>query len=263
MRQPATAALLLTAWALVAAGVLQPTAGAAQTAAPSLGVDADPTGNTATSLGTLESCVAIKTGDTQEIDIYVKGVEGLLAWEAPLEYDPAVLEIVERDVKLFQAANEGSAVQDVSEELPDKDGRYLLAAFDSADPDSPDSGSGALARVTVKAIGPGVSEVALPLTDLNGDEAPDKGPFMRSVGGEPIADTNGDTLFDGQITGAQVAVDESCSGMPLPGTTPTAQPAGDGDGVSTTLIAGLAAGGGALLLLGLAGLWLRSRRSRQ
>lgn len=260
-RKPAVTALALIAAALLSTAALVSSISAAdaqQPGATALGIDADTTDNTATALGRVDSCASMRTGDTHEVDIYITDVTELLAWELPLEYDPEVIEVVGRDVELLQAANEGSAVQDVSEVVPDDDGRYELAAFDSADPATPDSGSGTLARVTVKAVGPGVSPLTIALTDLNGDGAPDRGPFLRGDAGAPIGDENGDTLFDGEITSAQIAVDESCSGAPLPDSAPDADE--DSDGTSTTLIVALAAGGAAILvILVLAALRLRRR----
>lgn len=261
-RKVAAISILVTTAALLIASNVQPPGGAARAQQPAptgIGIDADPSGNTATSLGTIDDCASIRTSDTQEIDIFVTDVTDLLAWEAYLVYDPAILEIVDRDVTLFQGANEGSTVQDVSEDVPDDDGRYQLAAFDSADPMSPDSGSGTLARVTVRAVGSGVSPLSLPLTDVDSDGAPDQGPFLRDADGEPIGDENGDTLFDGQIVDAKIAVDESCSGVPLQDATASE----DDDGISTALVVGLAVGGAAILLLfGLGMLRMRKRRGQ-
>jgi hypothetical protein len=47
-----------------------------------LGVDADPSRNTATALSTIEPCAAVHIGDTFDVDIFVSGVHDLLGWGA-------------------------------------------------------------------------------------------------------------------------------------------------------------------------------------
>jgi hypothetical protein len=175
-----------------------------------IGVDADPTGNTATSLDVVQSCVSVATGDTFEVDIFVMDVVDLLAWEAYFVYDNTVVSIVDHDVKMFQAANTGSNVVDVSENLPDLDGRYRLSGADIGDPPSPDSGSGVLASLTLTAIRSGVSPARLATADVTGDGTADLGPFLRDVRGDPILDVDGDGIFDGQVFDAEIAVDTAC-----------------------------------------------------
>ena len=182
----------------------------AQQADTNIGIDADSSGNTDTTLAAIDECVVISEGESHVVDIFIRDVTDLLAWEAVVTFEPEVLEVVDEDVQLFIAANEGSDVQDVSGELPDGDGRYWLQAFDAADPAAPDSGSGVLARVTVKAVGPGVSDLRLPLTDVDGDGDPDEGPLLRDIDVNSIGDVDGDTLFDGPIAQARIAVDASC-----------------------------------------------------
>ena len=177
---------------------------------PHLNVDARPESNGPTEAGPINGCVSVTSGESFDIDITISDVEELLAWEIYFEYDPSVVEIVDRDVRLFQAANRGSAVYDVSERLPDDDGLYRLAAADIADPPSPDSGSGALARLTLRAIAPGTSTAAITLFDVDGDGKPDLGPFLRNTDGDPIGDADGDAFFDGAGASATIAVDADC-----------------------------------------------------
>ena len=176
----------------------------------SIGVDADPTGNTATSLGPIDSCVSVSTGDTFEVDIFVRDVVDLMAWEAFFVYDSSIISIVDHDVQVFQAANAGSNVFDFSDNLPDLDGRYRLSAADLGEPPAPDSGSGVLASLTLKAMGPGLSPASLPSIDFDGDGTMHLGPFLRDVRGDPIDDLDNDGFFDGQGFNAQIAVDMAC-----------------------------------------------------
>jgi len=201
----------------------------------SIGVDADTTGNTATTVGPIDECVEIAAGEDHSVDVFVRDVDNLLAWEAVVSFEPEVLEIVDDDVKLFMASSQGSDVQDVSGEVPDGDGRYLIGAFDAADPLSPDSGSGVLVRLTVRGTGPGVSQVRLPLTDLTHDGNPDEGPLLRDVDVKSIGDDNGDTLFDGPIADARIAVDASCADEPGPAGQSEDDSADEGDGGLGTL----------------------------
>ncbi|MGQ9674580.1 MAG: hypothetical protein ACUVX1_02820 [Chloroflexota bacterium] len=191
-----------------------------------IGVDVNPTGNSATSLGSIDSCVSVSTGDTFEVDIFVRDVRNLLAWEVYFFYDISVVNVDSTDVMMFQAANAGSNVWDASEALPDIDGQYGIGAVDLADPPALDSGSGVLARLTLKAVGPGVSTLSLSAIDINGDGSMDLGPWLKDGSAEPIGDSDGDGFFDGPIANAQVAVDTDCPGGPPPAspTSPAASP---------------------------------------
>ena len=217
----ASAALtaMMLALAASAGGILARGYSAAQEAV-SIGVDAGPTGNTATSLGPIDSCVSVSTGDTFQVDLFVTDVADLLAWEAYFVYDMSVINIDSRDVMMLQAANAGSNVFDVSEGLPDIDGYYRVAAVDLADPPAPDSGSGVLARLTLKAIGTGVSPLSLSPIDINEDGRIDLGPSLTASRGESIGDQDEDGFFDGPISNAQIAVDTACPGV-TPGPSPT------------------------------------------
>jgi hypothetical protein len=210
------AAALLAAVAL--AGVIVQDRESAAQGSTSIGVDADPTGNTATSLGPIDSCVSVSTGDTFDVDILVTDVVDLLAWEVYFVYDGSIISIVDHDVYMFQAADGESNIFDFSEVLPDLDARYGVSAADLADPPAPDSGSGVLARLTLKAEGPGISLASIPLIDANNDGRIDLGPFLNDVHGDPIDDVDDDGFFDGQIFAAQIAVDTAC---PTGGVTPT------------------------------------------
>jgi len=228
-----------------------------------IGVDADTTGSSATTLGAIDECVEIGAGDSHTIDVYVKDVANLMAWEAIVSFEPKVLEIVDGDVKLFMASDPGSDVQSVSGELPDDDGHYQIGAFDAADPLSPNSGSGVLARLTVRGIGPGVSQIRLPLTDLTHDGKPDEGPLLRDADVNSIGDVNGDALFDGPIAEARIAVDASCADELGPaGQSKDDQPNGDDGGIGAlTIIVVIVGFAGSIAVGGLAWalVWRRRR----
>jgi hypothetical protein len=208
-------ASFILALALLATSPVQPRGTGAQEPV-SLAVDADPSGNTATSLGPIDRCIAVRTGDYIHVDIVVRDVQDLLAWEAYAIYDPSVLKLTDRDVRLFLAGNAGSNVFDASDAPPGTDGRYRVAAADIGDPPAPDSGSGVLARLTLSALSPGVSLISLPRLDFSGDGTPDIGPILTALGGQRIGDSDGDSYFDGPIADAWIAVDTDCPQQPPP-----------------------------------------------
>jgi len=176
----------------------------------SIGVDVNPAGNTATSLGTIDSCIQVATGATFDVDIFVRDVTDLLAWQAYFVYNPSVIKVIDRDADQFLGANAGSNVFDLSDSVPDTDGGYGVAAVDVAEPATHDSGSGVLARLTLQAVGPGASPASIPQVNTAGDPAPDVGPVLTNLDVEFLGDTNGDSFFDGLTFQAQIAVDQPC-----------------------------------------------------
>lgn len=220
---------VLAGLSLAAAVSLAAVLGGGQTAAQgpvTMSLDADPTGNTATSLGSTESCVSVSTGDKFEVDLFITNVADLVAWEAYFEYDMTVVNVVGRNVMMFLAEEPGSRVFDLSETLPDIDGRYRMSVVDIAESSTPESGSGVLGRLTLEAVGGGVSPANIFLLDIDSDGKIDSGPFLTSAAGEPIGDIDGNGVFDGPISHAQIAVDTACpGGVPAPSpTTPVASP---------------------------------------
>jgi hypothetical protein len=199
----------------LAAAIWSPAIGTGQQGL-SIGVDADPAGNTATSLGSIDSCVRVSKGDTFNIDLFITDVDELLGWEVYLSFDGDVVNVIDRDVKLFQAANANSDVFDASESLPSSGGLYRMGAADIGQPLSPDSGSGVLARLTLKAVGAGLSPATVTTLDVDNDGKIDLGPQLSTTRGAPIGDANGDGFFDGPFFNAQIAVDRDCPSGPVP-----------------------------------------------
>src|SRR3970282_1684661 len=79
---------------------------------PTLGIDAEPSDNTATSLGVRNVCIAVKSGDVFDVDVTVTGVPGLSPWEAYVALDTSVVSIVDRDVQHFLSSPAGSNIFD-------------------------------------------------------------------------------------------------------------------------------------------------------
>jgi hypothetical protein len=199
--------------ALLTTSAVYPRNGGAQEPA-SLAVDTDPAGNTPTSVGTVQRCLSVSVGESFQIDIAAMDVVDLLAWEVHLIYDPSVLTLESRDVQMFLAANTGSNVFDASDAPPGREGRYRVAAADIADPPAPDSGAGVLARLSFKALAPGVSSAAIPRLDTDGNGTVDFGPILTDAAGHRIGDDDGDSYFDGLAADAWVAVGSPCPDQP-------------------------------------------------
>lgn len=162
----------------------------------------------------IADCTKVDSGDTFDIEIAVNGISNLAAWEVYFAYDRKILEVTGRDVRVFLAQKPNSNVFDFSDPVPNTDGIYRLAAADLAAGGATESGSGVLARVTLKALAKGVSPASVFRWDVNSDGAPDFGPTLTGTGGKHIGDTNGDAIFDGAISSGQVAVGRSCAEPP-------------------------------------------------
>jgi hypothetical protein len=171
-------------------------------------VDTITTGNTATSFGDIDECASATNGETFQVDIVIQDVQDLLGWEGPISYDHTVLRILDRDVKLFQAANEGSQVFDASNQTPNDTGLYRAAAVDQADPQAPDSGDGVLIRLTIEAVGEGTSQISLSPVDLNGDGTPETGLVLKNIDNIFI----GGATFPGPLNDGEIRVGADCEG---------------------------------------------------
>ena len=166
----------------------------------SVGVDVNASGNTATSLGSIQTSRTVACGDAFDIDIYITDVTNLRMWNVTFRYEPAILGVYARDVQMFLAASLGSDVEDRSFGDYGFSGNYDLLATDIAEPPAPESGSGVLVRLSVRALAPGVSK---------GDVIPER--FWGTSG--PISNP--------PAVNAQIIVAGQCA-TPVP--TPTPEP---------------------------------------
>jgi hypothetical protein len=211
-RRPAlVAAIALAAFSLTSA--LGPASHAQSE--PVLAIDADATGNTATTLGQRDVCIEVKSGNTFEVDVTAQDIAGLAAWEAYVSLNTEVVHVIDRDIQLLLSSVPGANPFDVSESVPESEGDnglYRVGGANITDEPVGVDGSGVLARLTLQAAGPGVSTITVTETQT---EAGPVGPVLTSVDAtdaeaEHIGDTDGDSFFDGAILDAQVAVDQSC-----------------------------------------------------
>lgn len=223
----------------------------------SLAIDVDPSGNTATLLDTRQVCVEVSSGDTFDIDITVENVEDLSAWEAYLGFDNDVVHVVGRDVQMFLTSSPGANAFDLSASVPhDSDTPYRVGAANIADPPEGVSGSGVLARLTLEAVGPGVTELSIGLQQS--DIGQPAGPTLTDVNANQIADSDGDAFFDAPILGANVAVDESCDASGANGPITVLTGGGDEGGIAWWIF--LAAAVGLVATAGIGGIALITLR---
>ena len=185
-----------------------------------IGLDADPAGNTATSLGTINPCRSVTLGSFFDVDVYVKNVHDLLSWEAYLIYDQTVLTVTRPGDNfqgnnsrfLFQQAQPGSSLYNTSETLPDTNGPgvYRIGAADQAViPGLGDTGTGVLLRLEFQAAANGATNLSISPYTPPGD--PEIGPWLKDSFGNFINDADTDGFFDGPITSASIAVGGPCT----------------------------------------------------
>ncbi|HUF54312.1 MAG TPA: cohesin domain-containing protein [Dehalococcoidia bacterium] len=132
-----------------------------------IAIDTDTSGNDPTTVGAVDVCSRIEVGDEYEVDVVVQGIpeldEGgeLVSFEFVLHYDGRYVEIIDADVtgQLLGEAP-GSNVIDFTNETPDDDGQFTVAAVDFGE-GADESGDGVLARLTLRGIGQGTSDLAL------------------------------------------------------------------------------------------------------
>jgi hypothetical protein len=232
--------------------------------ATQLAIDAVTTGNAATTVGQIDTCASANKGDVFLVDVIIRGVQNLLAWELPVSFNKDVLRVENRDVKMFQQANKGSNVFDTSNQTPNDSGVYFASAADLADPVSPDSGDGVLVRLTFSAIGNGTSQLSLKPVSISGGSRPDRGILLKNIDNAIIGDTTGDTFFDGPVSDAEIRVGSDCpSGARVVTTQASATTSSSGGGSSNTWVwVAIGAGIAAVAAASAAGvLYMRRRRS--
>ena len=174
-----------------------------------LAIDTEPSDNSATLLGVRTVCIAVEPGQTFPVDVTIENVQDLSAWEAYLGFDDSIVNVVDRDVQMFLTSSPGANAFDLSESVLDDQSPYRVGAANIADPPEGVSGSGVLARLTLKAVGSGVSDLTVQSqpTDFSGRQI---GPTLTDVNGNSIEDSDDDSFYDAPILDARVAVDEDC-----------------------------------------------------
>jgi hypothetical protein len=185
-----------------------------------LAIDANVEGNTATSIGPVDGCARVEPGSQINVDYVVDAIpqdRPIIAFEVQVRYNPELLTVVAVDYDLMLAAvgdYQPFAGGDLTDELPDSDGDYRLVVLDMASQseirDPPrtgpivqpeanvERGKGVLARITLQAKAPGVSEVTVGYDPQNG------GPYPLTQ------DTENETIIVDKLGGASVAIGQDC-----------------------------------------------------
>ena len=162
-----------------------------------IAIDMDPTDNTPTSVGVINSCRTGSPNDQIEVDVVVDEVHAsdmVSVNEFDLVYDHTLLRVLFRSAAAGTLIGQAGSYLDTGDTLPDSDGNYRHSARDLTGPH--EHGEGTLVRLTLLVIGSGVSQ--LQLTDnLEMDGEPD------------IRDANDEDIPINQILNAQIRTDGS------------------------------------------------------
>jgi hypothetical protein len=168
-------------------------------------IDVVSQGNTATSLGKIDSCTRTEIGSSVPVDVVINRIPAdktMVGFEFHLTYDPKVVEVTAVDNALLLAAGGNytpfEAPGSLGDTVPDSDGEFIVSAADLGG--NNESGAGVLSRITLKARAAGVSTLTL------GDSP---GSFTNIIDG----DTNESIQIDHQGVAA-VAVGQACQSNP-------------------------------------------------
>lgn len=165
-----------------------------------VGIDTDindSPANAVASLGSRNACNTLTTGGTLTIDVTADAVAppdgsrgGITGFQFTLVYDPSVVKVAASDHGMLLAANAGSSLITLGDAAPDADGSFLVAVIDFDKQTATEHGPGVLARITLEAVGSGVSDLTLD--------------------GLIIVDDANKPYAIGEVLAAQVAVDAPC-----------------------------------------------------
>jgi Cohesin domain len=169
-----------------------------------LAMDATSEGNTATSLGPVNGCASIEPGSQVTVDYIVDSIpqdRPMIAFEAQVQYDPQLLEVVEADYKFLLAAVGSHSPLGESDAVPDSDGRFRMQVLDTASMTDPEAnverGAGVLARLTFRAKTAGLAALSLTVT---------RDPLVYPV----VLDTQNELIFVDRVGRASLAVGQDC-----------------------------------------------------
>jgi hypothetical protein len=172
-------------------------------------VDAVTLGNEPDTIGAIDACTSVDVGDEFAVDLLVTDVSDIVAWELRLEFDSEIVNLTSVDYDQLLVSDEPGVT--ISPKLMDAESpdRVFLGAGEVRG--EPDNGSGVLARLSMVAVSPGVSQLSII------SQPSYRGPRLTNSLGGFISDSNGDGLWDGGVSNAQVTVGTSCSNVePIP-----------------------------------------------
>ncbi|HET9476934.1 MAG TPA: hypothetical protein VFP63_05560 [Dehalococcoidia bacterium] len=165
--------------------------------------------NTATSLGSRETCARVNENDTLDADedatdgvvidvtaTNIPATNPMIAFSFELTY-PADVNVTTKNVGLMIMSLPGSVLLDAGDAVPDSDGIFLATGVDTGpSPGSSESGSGVLAQMTLTTV-PTAGTGIFPLT----------------LGNAAHIDPNNDPQPPDALQGASIAINQAC---PLP-----------------------------------------------
>ena len=202
--------------------------------ADNFSIDMDPSsapGNTATSIGSIESCARIDENDVLDADedavdtLLIDVVVGplgipasnpIIAFAFFLLYPASQVAVVAEGQDFLLASGPNSAVFSASEGFPDSDGQFESAAADTntgAPGNIPETGPGVLSRIgleTVASASSGVHDLLLGGSSSHVDPSNDAFPPDNAI------DTDGNGFADTVAQVARLAVNQACPEGPAP-----------------------------------------------
>lgn len=148
-------------------------------------IDTNITSNTATAIGALNSCIIVPSiGQTTQVDVVVGPVgvpsdRRLIGVGFEFGYNPAVVNVSGEGHSFLLAANAGSSLFPAGDEtlgFPHTDGSFNESTVDIGPlPGSAEAGPGVLSRITLTAVGTGISSLSLAsvgLLDMQSETIP-------------------------------------------------------------------------------------------
>jgi hypothetical protein len=223
--------------------------------APTVGIDMDITGNDDSTIGVIQDCAELSlVGDTLTFDLVIQGVDAatrIAGYQIDIDYDPSVIQInsvIDADAAGSTAPNDVTMISRVasgggpgfitlSEFVEpgmrvDDDGSFTVAAVDGTlspvPSDNHEDGEGVLARITIEAVGTGLSDLTIPGPLGGTDGASD---LMIIAGAGPFA---GNPIAIDALSNAAVSVDTPCKPPPSPAVPGTDTPLPDTPGAGTS-----------------------------
>ena len=168
LRTLATTAGVLALVILLAAFALS-LPGTTSAATTEVGIDVDTTGNTATSLSTLERCRSVTAGSQFTIDIYVDEIQAgtdLGGFNYEINFDATRVSINSQDHAMLLSSAAGSGAPfDLGDSTPDTTSPHLVGAADFGTAE-PGPARGVLGRYTID-VAPGAANGLFTLTLTN------------------------------------------------------------------------------------------------
>ena len=169
--------VLTTLGLLLLLQTVSPKAGQAEHTLATVGIDPVSSGNTATSLATIDDCGAVPVGGTSTIDVYIgddprffndTDVHNLGTFGATFLYNPLLFTVTAIEAEgLFLGSEPFVAAND----LPDTDGEFDFVVIDLDSPGS--SGTAVVARITLAGQGMAITTVTLDnITLFDGGDPP-------------------------------------------------------------------------------------------